>query len=150
MANTYVSSLFHVVFSTKNREPWLRPPIREKLPPYLGGPAKRHRLVALCAGGYTDHVHLLLSIPPDVTVSRALQLVKGASSHWIHEAFPECRSFAWQDGYGAFSIGVSQIDDTRRYIESQPEHHRKVTFQEEYLAFLKRNGVAYDERYVWG
>ena len=148
MSNSYISSLYHFVTGTKNREPWLAPPIRERLWPYMGGIAKDEGLVALCVGGYTDHVHMILSIPPNVTVILASQLIKGASSRWIHETFPKMRSLAWQEGYGAFSIGVSQVPDTRQYIERQAEHHRKVSFREEYMAFLRKNDIPYDDRYV--
>jgi len=124
MGNSYVSSLFHVVFSTKNHEPWLQPPIRDRLWPYIGGIASDAGMVALCVGGCHDHAHILLSIPANVAVSRTVQQVKGASSRWIHETFPKMEAFAWQEGYGAFSIGISQVEETRRYIESQAVHRQ--------------------------
>ena len=105
---------------------------------------------ALAVGGVEDHAHILLSLPTTVTIAQALQLIKGASSKWIHDTFPEHRDFAWQEGYGAFSIGIAQVSDTVSYIQSQVEHHRKKTFQEEFLAFLKKHGIEYDERYLWG
>ena len=105
---------------------------------------------ALAIGGIEDHAHLLLSLPTTITIAQALQQIKGASSKWVHDTFPEHRSFAWQEGYGAFSIGVSQVDNTASYILSQAEHHRTRTFQEEFLAFLKKHGIEYDERYLWG
>ena len=148
MGNSYVSSLFHVVFSTKGHEPWLKPPVRERLWPYLGGIAKKNGMTARGVGGYNDHIHMLLLLPPDMTISRALQLIKGGSSRWIHETFPELRTFAWQEGYGAFSIGVSQVAGTCEYIRKQTEHHRRISFRDEYVAFLNRNKIPYDERYV--
>ena len=150
MANTYTALNYHFVFSTKNREPWLTPDIEERIWKYLGGIARDKGLKALQVGGCGNHVHVLLSLPPTITVSKAVQLLKGASSRWIHETFKDLSAFAWQDGYGAFTVGLSQIPDTTRYIENQREHHREKTFQEEYLAFLRKHGVEYDERYLWG
>ncbi|HLA85383.1 MAG TPA: transposase [Thermoguttaceae bacterium] len=92
----------------------------------------------------------LLSLPTTVSLAQAIQFIKGGSSKWVHDTFLEHNAFTWQEGYGAFSIGVSQVEDTVSYIASQAEHHRKRTFQEEFLAFLKRHGIAYDERYLWG
>ncbi|MCE9544940.1 MAG: IS200/IS605 family transposase [Planctomycetia bacterium] len=150
MAHSYVSSLYHVVFSTKDRERTLTADLRERLWPYLGGIARKNRMKALVVGGVEDHVHLLLSTPSTLDIAKAVQLVKGASSTWIHEEFPEYQHVYWREGYGAFSIGVSQVDDTVRYIEQQEEHHRQATFQDEFRAFLKRHGFECDERYVWG
>lgn len=150
MANSYHILLIHAVFSTKNREPWLSPPVRQRLFPYLGGIARQNGMKALSIGGVSEHVHLLLSLSRELSVADAMQLIKGPSSKWVHETFPQMAGFAWQEGYGAFSIGILQADETCRYIEGQEEHHRTVSFQEEYLAFLKRHNVPHDERYVWG
>jgi REP element-mobilizing transposase RayT len=116
----------------------------------MGGIARENSAKALAIGGVEDHVHLLLSIPATLSVAKAIQLVKGASSKWVHETFPKRRLFAWQEGYGAFSIGISQVASTVAYIQSQSEHHRRLTFQEEFRAFFKKHGIEYDERYVWG
>lgn len=150
MSHTYVSSLYHCVFSTKGRRPWISSELHEQLWPYLGGIARQNKMKALAIGGIEDHVHLLLSLPSHMNVAKAVQLIKGGSSKWIHDTFARLRSFAWQEGYGAFSIGISQIETTIRYINSQPQHHRKKTFQEEFLAILERHGIEYDSRYVWG
>jgi REP element-mobilizing transposase RayT len=104
---------------------------------------------AVAVGGMDDHVHILLSLPATITLAKAVQLIKGGSSLWIHETFPNQRDFAWQEGYGAFTVSVSQLDKTIAYINNQETHHRKITFQEEYLDFLKKHGVEYDERYLW-
>ena len=95
---------------------------------------------ALMIGGVEDHVHVLLSLPSTLSVAKAVQLIKGNSSKWIHETFPEHQSFEWQEGYGAFSIGISGVDDTVKYIQNQAEHHRKMSFKEEVAAFLKKHG----------
>jgi REP element-mobilizing transposase RayT len=150
MAHSFVSSLYHVVFSTKNREGTLEPELQERLWPYIGGIARERKMKALAVGGVDDHVHVLLSLPSTLTIAKAVQLIKGGSSTWIHETFAKHRNVYWQEGYGAFSIGVSQVDDTIRYIRNQAEHHRKTTFQDEFRAFLKRHGIEYDERYIWG
>ncbi len=105
---------------------------------------------ALAIGGVEDHAHLLISLPAKMSISKAMQLIKGGSSKWIHDTFPDKEAFAWQEGYGAFTVGVSQIADTVAYINGQEEHHRKRTFKEEFVAFLKKHDVDYDERYVWG
>lgn len=104
---------------------------------------------ALAIGGVEDHVHMLLSMPSTMDVAKAMQLIKGGSSQWIHDTFTEYHDFAWQAGYGAFSIGVSQTDDTTRYIDNQKQHHRKRTYQDEFLAFLKKHEIEYDPRYIW-
>jgi REP element-mobilizing transposase RayT len=150
MANTYTSLHYHVVFSTKKRQPFLVDATRERLFSYLGGTARENGMKALEIGGAADHVHLLLSIPASLAVSKAVQLIKGASSHWLKATFPNMIDFAWQDGYAAFTVSQSQLDDVRAYIRSQPEHHRTKTFVEEYRAFLARHHIEYDERYLLG
>ena len=150
MPNTYTSLNYHIVFSTKNRELWLVPDIRERLWPYLGGIARENGLKALEIGGVADHVHLLLSIPASVALSKAVQLIKGGSSHWMKETFPNLTGFAWQDGYGAFTVSQSQLDAVREYIRNQEEHHRTKSFAEEYRAFLQRHQVEFDERFLLG
>lgn len=150
MANTYTSLHYHIVFSTKNREPWFTPENEQRIWEYIGGIARDNGMKALKVGGYNDHIHALVSIPPTIAVSKAVQFLKGGSSRWIHETFRDMAAFGWQDGYGAFAVGLSQMPDTVRYIEGQREHHRVKTFQEEYLVFLDKHGVEYDERYLWG
>lgn len=150
MANTYTALHYHIVFSTKNREPWLISSKEARIWEYLGGIARANDMKAVQVGGYVDHIHLLLALPATMSLSKAVQFLKGASSRWIHETDNDMAAFAWQDGYGAFTVGVSQIADTVQYIEGQREHHRVKTFQEEYLHFLRKHGVEYDERYIWG
>jgi REP element-mobilizing transposase RayT len=150
MANTYTSLHYHIVFSTKNRTPHIAPEIEERLWSYIGGIARKNRMAALSVGGVEDHVHALVMAPPTIAPSKIAQLLKGGSSLWVHTEFPELRKFDWQDGYGGFTVSKSQVDEVIRYIRLQREHHRKKTFQEEYLDLLKRHGVEYDERYLWG
>ena len=116
---------------------------------YLGGIARENKMTALQVGGIEDHIHILLGAPPTIAPSKATQLLKGGSSKWIHETFSNMRAFAWQDGYGAFTVGKSDVPDVIKYIQTQREHHQTTTFQEEYVKFLKRHGVEYDERYLW-
>ncbi|MBI4325650.1 MAG: IS200/IS605 family transposase [Chloroflexi bacterium] len=149
MANTFTSLHYHIVFSTKHREPWIRPDLQERVWTYLGGIARENGLKALLVGGMPDHDHIALAMPPTHAMSKALQLIKGGSSKWIKEVFPAMRGFAWQDGYGAFTVSKSNLDEVVEYIRNQPEHHRVKTFQEEFLAFLIRHKIEYDERYLW-
>ena len=146
---SYVSSYFHCVFSTKERHPFITLELRKRLWPFLGGIARQNKMKAIKIGGVEDHVHILLSLPSTMAVSKALQLIKGGSSKWVHETFPEHRLFAWQEEYGAFSVSMSQLDKTIQYIKGQEAHHRKMTFQEEFLALLKKHRIEYDERYLW-
>jgi REP element-mobilizing transposase RayT len=119
--------------------------INERLWPYLGGITRENDIKALAIGGVPDHVHLLLSLPATLSVSKAMQLLKGNSSKWLHETFPQLRQhdFAWQEGSGTFSIGVSGVKDTIHYIQTQEEHHRKKSFHEELEVFLEKHGYDY-------
>jgi putative transposase len=144
--HSFNSVLIHCVWSTKNREPALNADLRDRLWPYLGGIARENKMKALAISGAADHVHMLISLPPTLSVAKALQLLKGNSSKWIHETFPRTRSFEWQEGYGAFSIGVSGIDATVSYIRNQTEHHRTCSFRDEFATMLRKHGINYDER----
>jgi len=150
MTNTYTSLFYHIVFSTKNRVPFITPEIEQRVWEYIGGVARHHELAALQVGGIDDHVHVLTISPPKLAPSQIAQHIKGDSSKWIHDTFPELRSFSWQEGFGAFTVSKSGLPAVVRYIQSQREHHEKQDFQAEYLDFLRRHGVEYDERYVWG
>jgi REP element-mobilizing transposase RayT len=146
---SYISSYHHCVFSTKERRPLITPALRERLWPFLGGIARQNKMKAIEIGGVQDHVHILLSMPATISISKALQLIKGGSSKWVHDTFPEHRLFAWQEKYGSFGVSVSLLDKTIQYIQDQETHHRKMTFQEEFLALLKKHRIEYDERYLW-
>jgi REP element-mobilizing transposase RayT len=149
MGHSYCSSLYHCIFSTKERRKSITPEVRDRLWAYMGGVAREHGMTALAVGGTDDHAHLLVVIPATLAVATAMREIKSGSSRWMHEtcAMP---SFAWQEGYGAFSIGHSQIEATVRYIARQEEHHRKRDFQAEFVAILKKHRMEYDLRYVWG
>lgn len=146
---SYVSSYFHCVFSTKERRRLITPTLRERLWPFIGGIARENKMKALEIGGVEDHVHILLSVPPTMAICKAMQLIKAGLSKWVHETFAEHYAFAWQEKYGAFSVSVSQLPTVIEYIQGQETHHRISTFQEEFLALLKKHGIEYDERYIW-
>ena len=150
MANTYTSLHYHLIFSTKNREPWIRPDIEQRIWEYLGGIARQNGMKALQIGGIEDHVHVVLAIPAPLSLSKGLQLLKGASSKWIRETFPDLTTFQWQDGYGAFTVSKSHLPEVVDYVAQQREHHKHQTFQDEYRTWLHKHGIEYDERYVWG
>jgi len=150
MTNTYTSFHYHFTFSTKNREPWIVQGIEARMWAYIGGIARNHKMTAIQVGGIEDHIHALVLAPPTIAPSRIAQYLKGDSSKWIHEEFPNLRRFEWQDGYGGFTVSKSQVPDLIEYIKNQRNHHRQRTFQEEYLELLKKHGVDYDERYLWG
>jgi len=143
--HSFTRCLFHCVWSTKNREPYLTPDLRDRLWPYLGGIAKQNQIKMLAIGGAVDHVHILLSLPATLAVAKAMQLLKGNSSKWIRETFPKMHSFAWQEGYGAFSVSISGVEPTIAYVRTQTEHHRKRSFREEFASMLRKHGLAYEE-----
>jgi REP element-mobilizing transposase RayT len=149
MSHAYVSNLMHCTFSTKGRQPFIDPELESRLWPYLGGIARENKMKALAIGGTTDHLHALLSLPGMMSFAKAVQLIKGGSSKWVNDTVPRARKFEWQEGYGAFSVSVSQVAKTVAYINNQKEHHRKKTFQEEFLELLKKHGIEYDQRYVF-
>jgi len=149
MANTYTSLRYHFVFSTRHRKRWISEEIEQRVWDYLGGIAKTNRMQPLIVGGVEDHVHLLVGMPPTLTVSDAVKQIKGGSSKWLHETFPELSEFAWQDGYSAFTVSRSRIEATEEYIRNQREHHREKTFEEEYVDFLRKHGIEFDPRHVF-
>ncbi|MCP4640161.1 MAG: IS200/IS605 family transposase [bacterium] len=149
MSHTYSNLLYHCVFSTKNRLNVLAPDVRERLWPYMGGIVRDHNWRALCIGGTGDHVHTLLLLPAKVPIADAMKVIKAASSKWLSETLPGMERFAWQEGYGAFSVSISHRDDTIAYIKRQEEHHRHKTFKEEFVEFLRRHEIEWDERYIW-
>lgn len=144
---SYTSLFYHIVFSTKDRQALLGDVGRAC--DYIGGVARQLKSQLLVGGGTADHVHLAAIVSPTVAVSEFVQKLKANSSRWIHETYPELRAFAWQDGYAAFSVSPSVLATVKGYIQGQARHHKKMTFQEELVALLKKHGVEYDERYIW-
>lgn len=148
MAQTLSNLLTHVIFSTKDRRPIIPAELKKDLHAYMGGIVKSLGELPLAIGGIADHVHLLLRLPPRLSVSDAVRTIKARSSHWMHEQSGGTM-FSWQTGYRAFSVSLSNVDTVARYIANQEIHHRKCTFQDEYIKTLKLHDVEYDERYIW-
>ena len=150
MPQSLAKILIHAIFSTKERRPLLsEPALRSEMHCYLGGVLKHLECEPIIIGGVEDHVHLLVRLSRTCSVADMVKELKRGSSLWIKERESRLESFAWQSGYGAFSIGYSQVPVVRRYINHQEEHHRRYTFQDEFRRMLERYEVAYDERYVW-
>ena len=146
--HTFANLLTHVIFSTKDRQPLLTPDLRTDLLAYMGGIVRNIHGKLMDSNARPDHVHCLLSLPPALAVAEALRLIKSNSSLWVHERWGRA-AFAWQAGYGAFSVSQSNVRAVVKYIRNQEQRHRKISFQEEFIAFLKAHGIAYDKRYIW-
>jgi putative transposase len=149
MPQSFTCLSYHIIFSTKDRVPSIADEIQDRLYQYIGGVIRAADGVLLLAGGTADHIHLLASISKQQSISDALRNIKTNSSRWVHETFPKHQAFQWQSGYAAFSVSYSNVADVKAYIGNQAEHHRKTTFKEEYIAFLKRHDIQYDEKYIW-
>jgi REP element-mobilizing transposase RayT len=149
MAGTFSCLDYHIVCSTKYRRQTILEQFREELYQYVGGIIRTEHGHLYEIGGMPDHVHLLVGIPPRIAVSDMIRVVKTNSSKWVNQQHGENRRFGWQTGYGAFSVSASQSATVRRYIQNQPEHHRQLSFEQEYLELLERHGVAYDLQYVF-
>ncbi len=140
----------HLVFSTKDRHPFLRDPtLRAEIHAYLGGISKQLDCPPIIIGGVEDHVHILARHARTITQADWVKELKRASSLWIKQRDPSLRDFGWQSGYGIFSVSASNLETVEHYIANQEEHHKKTTFQDEYRAFLKRHAIPWDEKYVW-
>jgi REP element-mobilizing transposase RayT len=148
MPSTHLSLHFHLVFGTKNHEPIIAPEWRARLHGFLGGAIRTLDGIAVAVGGVGDHVHLLAGLRATHRLADVLREIKSVSSTWVHEEIG-VKNFAWQEGYGAFTVSASRLESVRQYIENQEEHHRTRTFREEYVELLRRSGVEYDERYLW-
>lgn len=147
MSHTAGNIVVHLIFSTKGRREFLTPEIRADLFPYLGGIVREMHDTALIINGTADHVHMLIRVRPAQAVAEVARIVKTNSSRWARAKWK--MEFAWQTGYGVFSVSESSVAAVSRYIAEQDEHHKKRNFQQEFVAFLKKNKVAYDERYIW-
>ena len=149
MSHTYTNILVHALFSTKDRQPWLTPGIRDEAFRYLGGTINELGGQSLFVNGPRDHVHMLFVQPRTLSIASTMEKVKSHSSGWVKDRWPGQRHFGWQTGYAAFSVSKSHVDQVKQYILNQEDHDRRVSFQEEVLAFLKKQGVDYDPRYVF-
>ena len=149
MAGTYTKLYYHIVFSTKNRQPFISPAIEDELYKYICGIIRNFGGSGIEINGAADHIHILAIIPPKLSLSETLRTIKANSSKWLHETKPECAEFAWQDGYAAFTVSASQVEGVRQYIRDQKKHHRERDYKAELLALLEKHGVEYDERYLW-
>ena len=149
MPSSYTNLLYHIVFSTKERRPLITPTLKVELYPYIGGIIRNERGILLEIGGMPDHVHLVTKFRADTSVADMLRLTKTNSSGWANERRDLCDGFAWQKGYAAFSVSESQLPAVRQYVRNQEEHHRTISFKEEFVALLKKHGIDYDERYLW-
>jgi putative transposase len=147
MPSSHTSLNVHLVFSTKDRLPFISAEYLERLHAYLGGIVKGMDAMPLAVGGVSDHVHLLISLKSKHRLDYFLRDLKADSSTWIHQELH--KKFEWQKGYGAFSVSPNSIEGVRKYIVNQAEHHRKITFQDEYRDLLKKSGIDFDEKYLW-
>ena len=141
--------ILHIIFSTKNRDPWLDSYVRPRMHAYLATICRDLGAEFVRVGGVADHVHIVTTLPRTLSQAQLIEQIKKASSKWIKALDARYRGFFWQRGYGAFSVSLSQFEAVLQYIETQPEHHRTRTFQEEYRELLRRHGIDFDERYVW-
>jgi len=149
MGHTYSNITFHVIFSTKGRRPIIDLSFRQSLYDYLAGIARKEFGSALAVGGTGDHVHGLISLATNISIAQAMSKWKSLSSGWLHREFRNARDFAWQNGYGVFSVSRSKVQAVAQYISDQENHHLKISFEEEFLEFLKRHQIEYDPIRIW-
>lgn len=147
MPHTFTNLLAHLVFSTKDRALLIGDDVRPRLHAYMGGIIRELKCAPLIVNGMADHIHLLIGLSPVASVSEVLRVLKSNSSRWMHETYR--KPFAWQSGYGAFSVSRSNLEAVREYIARQEEHHRRMDFKEEFISLLRKHGVEFDERFIW-
>jgi len=148
MSQSFVQFCSHIVFHTKNNEKLIREEIRDELYSYIGGILKNYRSIPFQIGGTSDHVHLLCTLPKTMALADLVEEIKRSSSKWIKSKGSDYLCFYWQDGYGGFSVGWSQIEEVKEYIRNQKAHHEKISFIDEYKRLLNENGIDYDEKYL--
>ena len=148
MSDSYTNLLYHIVFSTKARRKLITVEYEARLHDYIGGILRSAGGIALELNGTEDHLHLLAKLRPDVSVSDVLRDLKSNATGWMHEVFPSVKHFSWQRGYGAFTVSQSNVEEVRNYIKHQKEHHRKFSFRDEFIQFLRANAIEHDERFI--
>jgi putative transposase len=148
MANTYTSLIYHVVFSTKDRRPIIKDTLQRDLYAFIGGIIRAEGGTMVEIGGIADHVHIVTKLKPGTALAALVRAIKAKSSKWAKEREPRLQ-FAWQRGYGAFTVSESRLEAVRSYVRNQEEHHRTRSFQDELIRLLARHGIAYDERFLW-
>jgi len=149
MSRAFTQNHYHLVFSTKNRHPYIDPELQARLFPFIGGTLRDLRCTMLAIGGMPDHVHVLVRYPSELSHADLARHIKSRSSKWIHEMYPELRDFAWQEGYGGFTVSMSMVPTVEAYITDQREHHRAQDFKTEFLALLRLNQVEFAEAEVF-
>jgi putative transposase len=147
MSHSYCKNYVHAVYSTKNRTNLIRPELEKRLYAFLAAVAHNHHIPLMAAGGMPNHVHVLFMLPSTMPVAAVVSVLKANSSRFLRE---QVINFEWQQGYGAFSVSPSQLEKATAYIKSQHEHHRKISFEEEFLALLEKSGIPYDAKHVFG
>lgn len=149
MPQSLAKVYLHIVFSTKNRKPLIKQEVEEELHKYLSGIARDHKSPVIAINSVEDHIHILCLLSRNITISKLLEELKKSSSKWIKTKGDAFKNFYWQNGYGAFSVSQSAVDTVKKYIANQKEHHKKKTFKEEYIEFLEKYEIEYDEKYIW-
>jgi putative transposase len=148
MPNTHAKLYYHLVFSTKNGKPFINAAIELELHKYMGGIIRQIEGSSI-ENGTADHIHILAIVPSKISISDAMRSIKAGSSKWIHDSQPTLSSFAWQDGYAAFTVSASQTESVRTYIRNQKKHHQLSDYKTELLGLLDKHAVEYDDRYLW-
>jgi putative transposase len=150
MPQAYTNLIYHIVYSTKERQPLIKHNLQPRLYEYIGGMIRKRGGICLAIGGMSDHVHILTKLKPDKALSDVLRDLKANSTGWMHDVFPDMKDFTWQRGYGAFTVSSSQVEKVREYILNQEEHHKKVgSFRDEFIKLLIANEIEFDEKYLW-
>ncbi|HEY7180062.1 MAG TPA: IS200/IS605 family transposase [Blastocatellia bacterium] len=147
MAESFTSLIYHIVFSTKNRQPLITGANQSRLYEYIGGTIRALGGIPIAINGTEDHVHLLAKLRPDKALSDVLRDLKANASGWMRDVLPDSKDFSWQRGYGAFTVSQSNVEKVRDYVARQKEHHQKKSFRDEFIEFLEANGIEYDEKY---
>lgn len=150
MTHSYRIHYFHIIWSTKNREPWIKKEVQDRLYSFLGGLIKNHNGKLVEIGGMPDHIHMLIELSVLDGFTSLIREIKSSSSLWIHQNYPRLKTFAWQEGYGSFSVSFSALSDVRSYIQNQEKHHINRSFDQEYMKLLQLHNICFDERFVLG